>query len=47
MGMNGGAPRASCRARAPMILALSNLVSLGGPILTFSAVTFLAFSSLF
>ncbi len=41
--MKGGAPRASWRDRAPMILALSNLVRVGGPILTLLEVTFLAF----
>ncbi|MCX8175610.1 MAG: hypothetical protein N3E48_00035 [Candidatus Bathyarchaeota archaeon] len=30
--INTGAPRAICNARAPIILARSNLVSLGGPI---------------
>lgn len=33
-GINGGAPKDSWRALAPMILALSNLVNLGGPIST-------------
>jgi hypothetical protein len=31
--MSGEAPKAICRALAPIILALSNLVSLGGPII--------------
>ena len=32
MSMNGGAPNDNCNARAPIILAFSNLVSVGGPI---------------
>ncbi len=32
ISMNGGAPNDNCNARAPMILAFSNLVSVGGPI---------------
>ena len=34
IGRKGGAPMAICRDRAPMILAFSNRVSFGGPILT-------------
>ena len=30
--MNGGAPNDNCNALAPIILAFSNLVNLGGPI---------------
>ena len=32
IGIKGGAPKANCRALAPTILALSNLVNFGGPI---------------
>jgi hypothetical protein len=36
--MKGGAPIATCNDLAPMILAFSNLVSFGGPILISNAV---------
>lgn len=36
-GIRGGAPRDNCNALAPTILALSNLVSQGGPILTLNS----------
>ena len=32
ISMNGGAPNDNCNALAPIILAFSNLVSVGGPI---------------
>ena len=38
-GMNGGAPIATCSDLAPMILAFSNRVSLGGPIFTSKVVS--------
>ena len=36
ISMNGGAPNDNCNALAPIILAFSNLVSVGGPIVIFS-----------
>jgi len=33
--IKGGAPSDNCNARAPVILAFSNLVNVGGPILIF------------
>ena len=33
--INGGAPNDNCNALAPIILACSNLVSVGGPIVIF------------
>ena len=52
IGINEGAPRASWRDLAPMILARSNLVSRGGPIVTenlvfFPLLTFGVFPSIF
>src|ERR687888_1967819 len=44
--INDGAPKDSCKDLAPLILALSNLVSLGGPIKTlFSEVISLSSNS--
>jgi hypothetical protein len=40
-----GAPKDSCNDRAPVILALSNLVSLGGPIKTWLSFEIISLSS--
>lgn len=40
-----GAPKDSCKDRAPVILALSNLVSLGGPIKIWLSVEIISLSS--